>query len=255
MAKRRRKKKKLKIKNIMILLLILIIIGLASYYIITLPINNIYIKGNEIVSETEILSLAKIEEYPSFLLTSEKDIIKKLKLNHYIKEVKIYKKLGNKLYINIKEYTPICLINNDKILLSNGEILENTYNITDIPHLKKEIEDKELMTSFTEKFEKIEKNILRQVSEIEYKPVNVDKERFLLYMDDGNQVYITLTKIEKINKYDEIKNKMGEAKGIIYLDSGDYVELKNQKTETSEENETTEQNEDSNTEEQQDRNE
>ena len=45
-------------------------------------------------------------------------------------------------------------------------------------------------------------------------------------MDDGNNVYITLTKIEKINKYESIFANLNGVKGIIYLDSGDYVEVK-----------------------------
>ena len=45
-------------------------------------------------------------------------------------------------------------------------------------------------------------------------------------MNDGNLVYITLTKINKINKYNSIYSKMEGKKGIIYLDSGDYVEVK-----------------------------
>ena len=65
-----------------------------------------------------------------------------------------------------------------------------------------------------------------EISEIEYSPVNVDEDRFLLYMDDGNFVYVTLTKIEKMNKYNDIKDELMGKRGIIYLDSGDYVELK-----------------------------
>ena len=49
------------------------------------------------------------------------------------------------------------------------------------------------------------------------------------YMDDGNLVYITLTRIDKLNKYNKIKNKISGKTGIIYLDSGDYVELKDNK--------------------------
>ena len=45
-------------------------------------------------------------------------------------------------------------------------------------------------------------------------------------MNDGNYVYVTLTKIDKINKYNSIKDQIGEDKGIIYLDSGDYIEIK-----------------------------
>ena len=45
-------------------------------------------------------------------------------------------------------------------------------------------------------------------------------------MVDGNYVHITLSKIEKINKYNSIVNELEGKKGIIYLDSGDYVEIK-----------------------------
>ena len=45
-------------------------------------------------------------------------------------------------------------------------------------------------------------------------------------MTDGNYVYITLSKIDKINKYNSIVQKLENRKGIIYLDYGDYVEIK-----------------------------
>ena len=43
-------------------------------------------------------------------------------------------------------------------------------------------------------------------------------------MNDGNYVYITLSKIENLNKYEEIYNSLEGKKGIIYLDSGNYFE-------------------------------
>lgn len=45
-------------------------------------------------------------------------------------------------------------------------------------------------------------------------------------MVDSNYVYITLSKIDKINKYNAIVQQMENKIGIIYLDSGDYVEIK-----------------------------
>ena len=65
-----------------------------------------------------------------------------------------------------------------------------------------------------------------KISHIEYVPNDVDKERFIFYMVDDNYVYITLSKIEKINKYNLIVKELEGKKGIIYLDSGDYVEIK-----------------------------
>ena len=72
----------------------------------------------------------------------------------------------------------------------------------------------------------VDREILRQVSEIEYTPTSVDDERFLLYMNDGNLVYVTLTKIDKLNRYNDIRDKIGDKTGTIYLDAGNYMEIK-----------------------------
>lgn len=225
MAKKK-KKRVLKIKNICILLGIIIILGLLTYYLVTMPIKNIYIKGNKYISENEIIETTNLYEYPSFLLTKKNTLKNSIKKNKYISDVNIKKKLGNILEINIEEYKPLAITPNNKILISSGDILDNTYNLIDIPILINEISNKEIYTNFIKKLNKINKNILRQISQIEYSPVEVDKDRFLLYMSDKNTVYITLTKIEKLNKYNKIKDALEGQTGTIYLDSGNYVELK-----------------------------
>lgn len=226
MTKKKKKKRILKIKNIMILLGIFIIIGLFIYYVINMPIKNIYIKGNNIVSDNEIINSVNLDEYPSFLLTNRFELEKKLKSNNYIKNVDISKRLGNVIEIEVNEYRVICTNNVGKIILENGNILENTYDLSDVPILINDINDNSILNNFTEKFSSVDTDILRQISQIEYSPVEVDKDRFLLYMNDGNLVYITLTKVHKLNKYNKIKDKLDGHIGIIYLDSGDYVEIK-----------------------------
>ena len=224
MAKKK-KKRVLKIKNICIFLGTLILLGLLIYYIVTMPIKNIYVNGEKYITENEILELTSLYEYPSFLLTKKATLINKIKKNNYIKNVTIRKKWGSILEINIEEYTPLALTKDNKIIIENGHLLDNIYNETDIPLLINEITDKEIYNNLSKKLKKINKNILRQISQIEYSPVEVDKDRFLLYMSDKNKVYITLTKIEKMNKYNKIKDALEGNSGIIYLDSGNYAEL------------------------------
>lgn len=181
-----------------------------------MPIKNIYIKGNNIIPENEIIKLTSLYNYPSFLLTQKNQLIKNIKKNKYIKSVTISKKIGNILEINVEEYKPIAININEKIILENNQQLDNNYNLSDIPILINEITDPKISKNFASKFSKISPNILRQISQIEYSPVEVDKDRFLLYMNDTNLVYITLTKINKLNKYNKIKDKLEGKTGIIY---------------------------------------
>ena len=173
--------------------------------------------------DKEIISTAGIDNYPSFIDTSKKDIITRLKRNNYIKEVKVEKKLLSKIYIYITEYKVISLYN-DKLLLDNNTEIENTYNIYNIPILISDISS--IREKYTKSISKIDDDILLKISQIEYTPNDVDSERFTLYMNDGNQVYITLGKVTKINKYNSIYSRLEGKKGIIYLDSGDYIEVK-----------------------------
>lgn len=217
------KKRKLNIKRIIIFLSLTILIILGLYYASNLPIKNIYVIGNEILSDREIIEIAKLEEYPSFISASTNKIIQLLKENKYIKDVKVKKKLYNKIYIYITEKKVLCTYENN-IILEDSSIIENSYKVTNKPILLSDISN--IKDKFITKFSLVENTILLKISEIEYSPNDVDDERFILKMNDGNLVFITLSKIEKINKYNSIYSSLEGKKGIIYLDSGDYVEIK-----------------------------
>lgn len=217
------KKRKIKFKRVFLCLLVVILFVLSFLFIRKLPIKNIYIIGNNIVSDKEIIEKASLSSYPSFLCTSKRDIINNLEKNIYIKEVKVEKKIFNKVYIYVTENKVLALYN-DKVLLSDGSITDNTYNIYTSPRLISNIDD--VKDKYVKAFGKVEDSILLKISEVEYTPNEVDKERFALRMNDGNFVYITLGKIAKINKYNDIYSSLDGKKGIIYLDAGDYFEIK-----------------------------
>ena len=223
---KKKKRKVLKKKNILILFIVLLFLGCLTYYGITMPVRNVYISGNYLVSDEEIRTLAGLQEYPSFLLSKKSEMKNNLEKNQYIDSARITKKFGNIISIFVKEFSIVAISVDYKLILSNGLKIDNNYDITDVPILINEINNENVYHHFVRKFENVELDILRQISQIEYSPVDVDEERFLLYMNDGNLVYITLTKINKLNRYNAIKDKIGEKRGIIYLDAGDYVELK-----------------------------
>lgn len=217
------KKRRVKIKRILIFCIIVILIGLIFYYVSNLPIKNIYIIGNSILSDKEIIGEAGLSEYPSFLKTTSGNIKYNLEKNMYIKDVKVKKQFYSKLYIYVTEKKALCTYN-DKLLLEDGSEVANDHYITDYPLLSSDISS--IKDKFVSKMSLIDDMVLLKISEIEYSPNDVDDERFVLKMNDGNLVYITLNKIEKINKYNSIYASLEEKKGIVYLDSGDYVEVR-----------------------------
>ena len=73
---------------------------------------------------------------------------------------------------------------------------------------------------------KIDSNVISLINEIEYDKTAYDSERFLLTMNDGNTVYINISRLHLLNKYIDIVKKLDNKKGILYLDSGNYFEIK-----------------------------
>lgn len=217
------KKRKLKVKNILILLMLMILLFNIIYCILHIRIKNIYILNNKIVSDKEVINESYLDDYPYYFLTFKSKIKKSLlNNNNYIKDVNVTKK-NFKVYLDVSEYKMLAIYN-DKIILENKKLVDNNYKINNLPIITNSIEN--VYDDFVYYFTKIDDNILLKISQIEYTPNEVDKSRFLLYMNDGNSVYITLTRIEKLNKYSSIVSQMDGKLGIIYLDSGDYIELK-----------------------------
>ena len=216
-------KKKINIKKILFVLLILLLIAFGIIYFIHRPLKNIYISGNTIVSDKEIIELSELSDYPPYINTYFMNIQSNLRKNDYIKKVQIKRKIAGKIYLEIEEYKPIAIYKNELILSSKKKV-SNKYNINYVPIVTNDIDS--VYDDFVTSFTKVKADVLFKISHIEYAPNEVDKERFILYMIDSNYVYITLSKIEKINKYNSIVNKLEGKKGIIYLDSGDYVEIK-----------------------------
>ena len=215
--------KKIKIVNILIVLLLFYIIGFYTYKVVVAPINNIFVVGNKYLTDQEIIDIAGVRNYPSFILTTKYNMKKKLLKNDLIDEVKIKKRFGRILTIEVEESSPL-FIYNDKVILSNSKQIENkNYKL---PNITNYVED-DILNKLIEKYQNVDDEIKIMISEIEYVPNDIDKERFIITMNDGNYVYITLYKITSINEYIKIVSTLNNKKGILYLDSGNYFETLN----------------------------
>lgn len=219
--KKKRKKRKIKLFRLFIFLIIICILTLGIYFLVQLPVRGFYISGNTYYTDQEILQKTHLDKYPSYLLTSSFSVSLKVKNDSLIKSIKIKKTLKGMFEV---------IVNENKILfydeISKKSILDNNKESNFIyeysPVLVNVIEDKKLYNKFISKISKIDDDVLKNISEIKYDPNDIDNERFLMSMNDGNYVYVTLSKFSNINKYLEISKSLGEKKGVLYLDYGNY---------------------------------
>lgn len=225
MAKKIKKKTKIKFIPILIFLLLIVIVFFLVAWFMEVKIKNIYIYDNSIVSDQEIIELANLEDYPSFLKTSTKKVKDKIENNPYIKSVEVKRGFLAVFNIYVTEYDLLFINSNtNKIVVDKDTEVPITKEVS-LPILVNYVPDT-VFPKFIEKMKKVDKEVLDKISHIEYQPNDYDKERFLLYMNDGNSVYVTITRFELINKYNEIYPTLEGKKGILYLDSGNHFEIK-----------------------------
>lgn len=225
-VKKIKRVRKIRYGRLFIILCILFLILYGLFNFIDFPIKNIYIKNNTLLSDQEIIELAHLENYPSIFKYSDYEIEKNLNKNIYIESSNVQKVALSKIYIEIEENYPIFIYSVDSLTyLKDGKTVEKRFNV---PEVINYIPDT-LFNEFKEKLKNIDKNIINKISQIEYKPNEVDDERFVFYMNDGNYIYLNLRTIESINRYEkvlvQIIDKYGKKRGILYLDDGDYFEI------------------------------
>lgn len=203
----------------------IIICYFLTVYLLDIKTKNIVILNNNYYSDEDIIETAKIENYPKFISLNTNKIKKRLLDLDLIENVIIKRKWNFILELTIKEKKVLYLVRSEnKYKLSDNKLYELD-NIMSVPTLINYVpEDTE--KRFVEQFKNIDNNIISMISEIEYSKTSYDSDRFLLYMNDGNMVYVTTTKLKSLNKYVDIVKKLENKKGILYLDSGNYFEIK-----------------------------
>ena len=219
------KKKKIRILPFLLFILIIAILVLIFEIFLDSKTKNIIIEGNDILSDQQIIRLAEIEDYPSFYKTMSSSIERKIKENPWIKQVNVKKEFYHVLVIEVEEYKALFEKNNGKIVLENEEevTLDRTLPYS-IPRLTTEVSE-EQYKSLIKKIQEVDEGVRQKISEISYVPNDYDKDRFLLYMDDGNSVYLTLTKFDMINYYNDVLPQLDGRKGYLYLDSGNHFQI------------------------------
>lgn len=220
MKKRVKKRRRLKIGRILLAFFLLFLTIFVIYSILNLKITNIFISGNYYLSDQQIIDAASIGDYPSVIKGVKQ--IKNLKDNIYIKDVRVKVRKITQVYIEVTENRPLFYsIDMEKTVLLDGRTTSEKYPT---PTLLNYVIDS-VYPTFIKELGKLDIDILNRISEIKYEPNDVDDNRFLLLMTDGNYVYINNSTFYKLSKYMEIIRNFPNKKGVLYLDYGNNFEI------------------------------
>ncbi len=219
---KKKKVVKIKFKRIFLFLLVIFCFGVGIYNFLNLKITNIYIGGEEILSEEEVIEIALIKDYPKTFSNFSTTLKKRLEQNIYIKEAFVSKDNFTEVVIEIVENKPLFYYKYDDVtVLSDGQVVEEKFVVPTVLNYVIDEKYNDLISCL----DNLDDGILSRISEIEYKPNEVDDELFLLSMTDGNYVYVNISTFDKLNRYVSIMTNLPQEKGILYLDYGNNFEI------------------------------
>ena len=132
------KKRKLILKIIRTIILIGILIGTLIYILLSplFNIKDVTVTGNNKLSKEEIISLSEIRTEENIFKTSKNDIKNKIKTNPYVENVKIRRKLPDKVEIIVVERVATYMLPfaNSYVYINNqGYMLEITSQKANLP--------------------------------------------------------------------------------------------------------------------------
>ena len=218
------KKKKIKIryKRLFVFLFCVFFVVLITNIILNIRIKNIYVSGNSYLNDQEIIEKSLLSDYPKSLFNPSFKIKDRLESEQLILEANVYKKGLSKIYIEITENKPLFYYEYEsKTVYYDGTSNDEKHVVpTVINYITDSYYEK-----FIDEMKKIDSNVLSRISEIKFYPNEVDDNRFLLYMNDGNYVYVNISTFNKLNKYLTILESLPNKNGVLYLDYGNNFEI------------------------------
>ncbi len=217
-------KHRIKWKSMFLFLFFLFLFGYSFYYFWNVPVKNIYIYGTSSLKDYEIIEISGLKEYPKLNKYTKNTLEKNIATLDLVDKVDVKKNIFGKVSIFIEEASVLFFNrNNSTYVLSNGkETIDGNYN--GVPFLINYVPS-HIYERLIQELGKVKNESLALISEIEYSPsksgdVVLDDTRFLLRMNDGNQVYINLIHIDRLDLYALFYTTLPEnQKGTLELDS------------------------------------
>ncbi|CAM3576947.1 cell division protein FtsQ/DivIB [Erysipelothrix urinaevulpis] len=186
-------------------------------------LNKIHVKGNALLSDSEVVSLSKLKKNDRMILNWSGRVQRRLNKNEYIKDshVKIIYKDQTAL-LQIEEETPIAYEKTKKNLIyfENGAKIElddkNIKGIDALPLLVN-IKDDALKNNIISQLKTVDEGSRIAISEIIHIEDKFEKESVKLVMNNGYYVFTSVETLPLLNNYATIISGAEPKNKCIYL--------------------------------------
>lgn len=211
LKKKRKRRRQIQLGVFIGVILLVILILLYMFTDIS-KVDQVDIKGEEIVSKNDIDKALDIKKDSRIYNIPVSDMKSKIEEIEGVKSVEIKRHFPNDLTVNVNEYETIGLVKEKKHyvpLLENGKTIKNlsTDLPIDVPILN-DFSSKKLNKMIPE-LKKVKPKVKSMISEINYKPGENNQNRIQLFMTDNVEVVGDIqTFANKINYYPSISDKL-----------------------------------------------
>src|SRR5699024_42533 len=238
LKERRRKKANRRLIFYLSLFLMLIIVIIYLQPPLS-QVKKINIKGNDLLTDEEVIEQSKVSIGDNIWGTSPKKIRNSLVQSNVIHRAEVKRSLPRELNITLEEFELIgYVVVEDKYypVLNSGERLPHENPSGEAPLFVNFTED-EYLERILDEFDKLSKSLFNLVSEVHWEPTENNKHKITVYMNDGYMVSGTIRDFaNKMEVYPSIVSQLDpEQKGIVHIGAGAYFEDFNEQVDEQEE--------------------
>ncbi|MCH5463133.1 FtsQ-type POTRA domain-containing protein [Lactobacillus sp. LC28-10] len=207
-----------------------LILIVSGYYVSPLShIGRINVSGNHALSDQQVVKMSGVSHGDSIyrVIGKEQQLAKQVRKSHpRVDQISFSVAHFNRLTIRVKEYPTAGFVPANgyyRVALTSGVISKErqkqpsgSYPVYD------KFKSSKQLSQMIRQYAKLSKKIQNGISEIQFSPTKANPERVHLYMNDGNEVYASIsTFASKMAYYPSIAAKMSH-KGIVNLEIGAY---------------------------------
>ena len=218
-------------KRLLILVVIFLVPLLGSlYYISPLSkVSEVVVAENPLTPKEALIESSQIVKnerlWPQFF-ARQRIATAIEKANPRVKKATITLQQWNQLHLHVEEYSESAYLvkGNDYLpILENGTILqEPRKEVTKGRVIVENFTDETLILETLKQYKELPEEIQDAISQITYAPSKNNEELLTIFMNDGNQVIVGISKLaDHMKYYLQVAKEMSE-KGVIDMEVGIY---------------------------------